>query len=521
MDSITSSLIIIIPSAFLLVLGLWVSLRGPYNKINQVFFAIVVSAFSWNYAHFLFNLSPPVSEILNFWSNMSYLASSFTFTFFLYFSYIFPKADEKVSRRKTILIFLLPVITIPLALTQRITTFWEVDPGGGYSIGWGWGSYLYHFLIFIFIALIAFNFLYKLKNEKGRTNRRSLLIVSFALVSGLVIGTFFTVFLPIFFNRSDLIDLGPSLSSLVVVFMVAYAIVRYDLMEIKVIAKRALFYATVVASSTLLLSGTIFLSRFIEEDYPTLSLWLIPAIFSIIAVFLGVYIWKGMRASEDMKHEFVTVVTHKFRTPLSRVVWALDDLKRSDLKKEDKENIRSIETSTKNILELVDMLTTISDEKGTEHNLDQKINISELLKGILFDYKGVASQKNISIDINVDEDIFVLAEKSKVSFAIKSLIDNAIMYTPEGGKVSVTLSSSNKKAKLEVKDTGIGMDEKTKNFIFTTFFRGDEAKTMYTEGLGVGLYISKRIIDETGGDIGFYSEGEGEGSTFFMEFPVV
>ena len=520
MEDIFFILTIVMPPVITFCFGLWVLLHNPKSRINTSFFAITIALILWSVSvFFLWNYLSLDLKQLKFWLNMEFIGPTVFFSFLVYFSHIFPEDKFRFSWIKIFVISLPILVIVPPALAGKIVT--DVISPEGMVFEYGVWFYFFYLFMAVYVFWAFFNFHHAKKKIKKGTEKKAVTIIMYAFVMALFLGVLTSSFLPIVFGDDSYLFLGPGIVGLIFGGFFSYAIIRYDLMEVRVIAKRALFYTLTVLSLAVILNVVVIASRLIEDSYPNLSFWMAPTVFSILAVLLGVYIWKGMRASEDMKHEFVTVVTHKFRTPLSRVVWALDDLKRSDLKEEDKENVRSIETSTKNILELVDMLTTISDEKGTEHNLNQKINISELTKDIIFDHKEEASRKSIHIDINIEEDIFIIAEKSKISFAIKTLIENAVMYTPEGGKVSVSLATLDRKARLEVKDTGIGIDEKTKNLIFSTFFRGEEAKTKYTEGLGVGLYISKRIVDELGGDIGFHSEGEGKGSTFFVELSAV
>ena len=315
--------------------------------------------------------------------------------------------------------------------------------------------------------------------------------------------------------------MGPTFAVFFISTFTSYAIVRYDLMEIKVIAKQALFYGVVVALTTALLSVVVLVSRFLEGDYPKLSLWLIPSLFSVLAVLLGVYIWRGMQASEALKHEFITVVTHKFRTPLTRVMWALEDLKLDELSEKQRENIKSIEKSSQNILELVNLLTTVSKEKGALHTLSKEVDLSKVLKERLEEHRLTASRKGVLFQENVDDGVIVYAQKSEMRFVMDVLIENALTYTPSGGKIFVTFTSDGKKVRFQVKDTGIGMNRKTQDLVFSTFFRGDEARLKHTEGLGVGLYVLKRIVDNIGGVTGFYSAGENKGSMFFFEIPIV
>ncbi len=521
MTPLGTAIAVIIPTLSFLVLGLWVFSRNPKSRVNRTFLAISISAFLWTFAHFFFWIFSDSSEALRFWGTIAYIPPAFFFSFILYFSYIFPENDKKVPWPKIALMFSFPAVATVLALGMTIISSYEPRPEGGFLIEWDWGSDVYNILMVIFFLWILFNFLHKLKHERGKSNRRSILIVFFGFLGGITMGAVFNIFLPTLFDETRFLSLGAILAGAPNILFVSYAIVRYDLMDIKVIAKQALFYGVVVGITTLLLSVVVLVSRFLEDDYPMLSLWLIPAVFSLLAVFLGLYIWRGMQASEALKYEFITVVTHKFRTPLTRVMWAVDDLKIQDMPQDQRlERAKSAENAAQNILELINLLTTVSGEKNALQNLNKETDISNILRKLLEEHRRTAAVKNIVTEENVEDGISVFADRSRVRFVMSVMLENAVMYTKQGGKINIALISDGDKVHFQVKDTGIGMDKKTQSLVFSTFFRGDKARLEDTEGMGVGLYIAKRIVDELDGKIGFHSEGDGEGSTFFFEMPI-
>ena len=520
MTPFTTAVGVMIPTIFFLVLGFWVFSRNPKSRINRTFLAVSISSFFWTFAHFFFWIFSDSSESLRFWGTIAYIPPAFFFAFLLYFSYIFPESEKRVSWPKIALMFSFPVVSTVLALGMSIIRSYEPRPEGGFLIEWDWGANVYNILLVLFSLWIIINFIYKLRHERGKTNRRSIMIVFFGFLAGIILGSVFNVFLPNFFDETRFLSLGAILAGVAVIISISYAIVRYDLMDIKVIAKQALFYAVTVGLTTALLSVVVLVSRFLENDHPMLSLWLIPAIFSTLALFLGLYIWRGMQASEALKYEFITVVTHKFRTPLTRVMWAVDDLKVANLNESEKNQVKSIESSAQNILELVNLLTTVPNEKNALHNMNKDIDISAILRKLLEGYRRVVAEKNLVLEESIEDGVFVFAEKSRIRFVMSAFIENAIMYTKAGGKINVTLTSDGKKAHFQLKDNGIGMDRKTQGLVFSTFFRGEKARLEDTEGMGVGLYIAKRIVEEIDGEIGFHSEGEGEGSTFFFELPI-
>ncbi|MGM0482910.1 MAG: sensor histidine kinase, partial [Patescibacteria group bacterium] len=299
-----------------------------------------------------------------------------------------------------------------------------------------------------------------------------------------------------------------------------YAIIRYDLMNIRVIAKRALLYSVIVVAATMVLGAVIFTSRFLEDSYPMLSIWLIPAILSILGVILGAYIWKGMRDAESMKYEFITTVTHKFRTPLSRIVWAVEGIREEGgLTDFQKSGIRSIDYSTRSILKMVDLMTNLSDNKASK--MEKNIDLTDLMNSALDEVKSEFSRRNITLESDIEEGITVFAEKSSIRFIINVLLENAMIYTPNGGTVNIDLYNEDNKAVIRVKDNGIGMSKKTQERVSDSFFRGNDARITDTEGMGVGLYVVKKVANGMEGEMDFHSDGVGEGSTFFVRLPVV
>ncbi len=518
MNPTIAGILITVPSIFVLFFGLWVFLKNPGSRINRSYFGIVISFLIWSVANFMLYVIPHEPEALNFWLNMAFVGPAVFLPFFVYFSYVFPENDRKISWSKFALIALPIFVLVPLCFAEQISlSFIELQG----EIGWGWGFYFYYFVTFCYLSWAVLNFIYKLRHEKGVSNRRAILYIFAGLFLGFNSAAVFNFAIPVFWENNNFIFLGPTFAGFFISAFTSYAIIRYDLMEIKVIAKQALFYGVVVALTTALLSVVVLVSRFLEDDYPMLSLWLIPAVFSLLAVFLGLYIWHGMQASEALKYEFITVVTHKFRTPLTRVMWAVDDLKIPDLPQDQRlERAKSAENAAQNILELVNLLTTVSGEKNALQNLNKEIDISAILKKLLEEHRRVAAEKNIVTEENVEDGIIVFADKSRARFVMSVMLENAVMYTKQGGKINVALISDGDKAHFQVKDTGIGMDKKTQNLVFSTFFRGEKARLEDTEGMGVGLYIAKRIVDEMDGKISFHSEGDGEGSTFFFEMPI-
>ena len=101
----------------------------------------------------------------------------------------------------------------------------------------------------------------------------------------------------------------------------------------------------------------------------------------------------------------------------------------------------------------------------------------------------------------------------------QNLLSNAVKYTPKGGRISLEILKEKKELKIIISDSGIGITKSQQDKIFTKLFRADNVRTTDTEGTGLGLYIVKSILDQTGGKILFKSE-ENKGTTFFVKIPL-
>ena len=115
----------------------------------------------------------------------------------------------------------------------------------------------------------------------------------------------------------------------------------------------------------------------------------------------------------------------------------------------------------------------------------------------------------------------ILADKGQLKIALTNVIDNCIRYTDKGG-VAVKIKENNNKVLITIKDTGIGMSKDMVQSLFNQAFnRGQEAQKISAVGKGIGLYLSSKIIESHKGKIWAESEGQGKGSTFYIELPIV
>ena len=219
------------------------------------------------------------------------------------------------------------------------------------------------------------------------------------------------------------------------------------------------------------------------------------------------------------KSEFVTVAAHQLRTPLTAVNWTFETLNTStSIIPQDKELVSNGLILSNKLLKIVnDLLDVAKIEEGRFGYNFANVNLVDFVSGILENANPVAKQYGINLyfDRGPEPSTLVYIDASKLGLAISNLLDNAIKYNVKNGSVTVRIErvANQPYMQVNVEDTGIGVPEGAINKLFTKFFRADNVMKFQTEGTGLGLYISKNIIERHGGTISVEST-LGRGSRF-------
>jgi signal transduction histidine kinase len=230
---------------------------------------------------------------------------------------------------------------------------------------------------------------------------------------------------------------------------------------------------------------------------------------------------------EKLKTEFVSLAAHQLRTPLSAIKWTLKMLLDGDLGEitgEQRDFVEKTYQSNERMITLInDLLDITRIEEGRYLYRPAPADFEELASSTVGYCQEMAARKKI--DLSFKKPQAKLPESNmdveKVKLVVQNLLENAIKYTPAGGKVEASLGYDNAKKEIifAVKDTGVGVPDDQQPRVFTKFFRAANVMRMETEGSGLGLFISKNIIEAHGGKIWFESK-EGQGTTFYVVLPV-
>ncbi|OHA21078.1 MAG: hypothetical protein A2849_02085 [Candidatus Taylorbacteria bacterium RIFCSPHIGHO2_01_FULL_51_15] len=294
-----------------------------------------------------------------------------------------------------------------------------------------------------------------------------------------------------------------------------YGVVKYELFNIKIIAKQAFWYSVAVVLAGGLILLFQYIHRVIEHFYAGFPFWITPLASGVMIVTVAVVVWWKLREADMLKYEFVTIATHKLRTPLTRMRWITENLLKSNLSPNDRTELKHIQGANDKLVELTNLLANISEAENVQYRYQMRpVDLSQITAESVASIADQEYNRHIRIEKQLTPGARVVCDQSRIRFVIQTLIENAIHYTPPNGVVSVSTSVTVGRINFEVKDNGIGMSKDDLPFLFTKFHRGRRARQMDTEGLGIGLYVSKEIIGKHQGKIWARSEGEGKGSIF-------
>ena len=229
-------------------------------------------------------------------------------------------------------------------------------------------------------------------------------------------------------------------------------------------------------------------------------------------------------ASNRAKDEFIAMISHELRTPLGAILIWTQLLRNEQL--DEAATARAlgmIERSTKTLAQLIDDLLDVSRIIAGKLRIEPRpVDLPAVVDAALAAAQLPAEGKNIRIDYVVEASLDpVSGDPGRLQQVVGNLLANAIKFTPEGGRVEVKLGRSRSHARLVVSDSGTGIDPAFLPYIFERFRQADSTSTRTQKGLGLGLAITRHLVELHGGSIEASSPGPGEGATFTVNLPLL
>jgi signal transduction histidine kinase len=228
-----------------------------------------------------------------------------------------------------------------------------------------------------------------------------------------------------------------------------------------------------------------------------------------------------LREFDRMKDEFIAVVSHELRTPLTSVLGSALTLQQQDLDDETRATLLTIVSDEAGRLArlLDDVLWASRLDSGRADALIMPVDGAAVARDVV-DASTLRLAHGLSLELACEPELpRVAADPDKLRQVMVNLVENAIKYSPDGGRVEVKLGRTNRHLRFTVRDEGLGIAPNEQARIFEKFHRLDPNMTRGVSGSGLGLYICRELVDRMGGRI-WVASREGSGSTFTFELPI-
>jgi signal transduction histidine kinase len=237
---------------------------------------------------------------------------------------------------------------------------------------------------------------------------------------------------------------------------------------------------------------------------------------------------KFLKQANRAKIESVSIATHQLRTPLTVLKWSLKMMLAGDFGKVNAEQKKMLQQNIEANERLIAMVRDLLDISRIEQ---QRFEIhfkplslakaKQIIQRTVDGLSRQAQKKGLSLNFNTsslsDNQIFI--DQDKIIQALQNLLENAIAYTPSGGRIQVKVEERDNNLLVHISDSGIGIPKAAQKEIFTKFFRATNAKELRSQGTGLGLYLCRTLIEMQDGKIWFSSK-QGKGTTFSFSLPL-
>lgn len=235
---------------------------------------------------------------------------------------------------------------------------------------------------------------------------------------------------------------------------------------------------------------------------------------------------KRVQELDKTKSEFISIAAHQLRTPLSAIKWTFKmmiDGDIGDVTLEQKEFLKRGYITNERMISLVNDLLNVSRiEEGRFGYEFKVISIEDMIENLLKTIQPLIAEKNINFIFEKPKSSLrkISADEEKLMLAVENILNNAIKYTPPQGKITLLIEEKNNELIVSVTDTGVGVPRDQISKLFTKFFRGSNVIRLQTDGSGLGLFITKNVIEKHRGRIALESE-ESKGTTVRIILPFI
>jgi signal transduction histidine kinase len=514
--------------------GILVYIKNRRDLSVKIFGLLAVSFAVWIFSWFVAMLTKTEGSAL-FWSRMLNFGATWIPAFFLHWVILLLGLDKKLKKSLIAVYTFIGGISLfgfsslyieNVRKIEELNIYWPVP-----------GPLFIWFIMLGYGVVVSYAFYEIIRNFKNLNKENKIQVVYLAIGSFLGFGGGATNFL--FMYSTSKTTLAIALVGMFAVaitpYFFTYAAVKYRFMNFKTIGAE-IFGGVIVLVLLIKTLG----SKSTNETILNSVLLLTATIF---AVLLMKSVNREVKQKEELqkitkelaaaneelkrvdaaKSEFVSIVSHQLRTPLTAVKGYISMMQEGTYGKMEENQLGVLEkvfqSSERLIAFINDLLNLNRIEEGRIIYSFSSVDLAQMADDIVFDLKTLADLKKLSLTWLKPHGLpKAWADPDKVRQVMINFIDNSIKYTAEGS-VNVTLKLEGDYIIFQVKDTGVGMNPEEKSNLFKKFVRGEGGRTMHTGGTGLGLYVAKLMAEAHKGEIMGESEGKGKGSTFTIKIP--
>ncbi len=243
-------------------------------------------------------------------------------------------------------------------------------------------------------------------------------------------------------------------------------------------------------------------------------------IFLALIVTGAVFVFRSIRKQieySSLQQNFMMAITHELKTPIATTRLSLETVLRRKLDDVQQQKLllsALSETNRLNILTNNILLASQMEEKNFQRE-NEEINLADVVETVVSDYKNRYPQR--TIEASADKDVLIQGDELLLQIALSNLLDNALKYAPKESPVYVDLMDEDDQIQIKVTDEGAGVPDSEKKRIFEKFYRSGNETTRKAKGTGLGLHLTKRIVQDHNGDI-FVMDNTPHGSIFVITF---
>ena len=520
--SIIIFIIVVIANSILAVV---VFKNNPKSATNRIFSLLSFATIGWLTASQI-SLSPQFLSSSLFWIRLSiFFAMLQTLSLFL-LSITIPYPKIPINNRLLVILIAISAFVMLINLTPLSFSRVEMINNSPNPIP---GIGLFPFaisVIFLFLGSIV-SLIKKLKRSAGLEKIQiKYMTYGIFLMLGLII---ITIMIPVvFFRVNTFVPFAPAYM-LIFLGITAYTIIQHKLFDIKIILTEVI---TIIL--WIILFAKIFVSQSLPEAIVDILVFSVIVVFGILLIRSVIREIEQRKILEDLterlkqldaqKDEFISMAAHELRAPMTAIKGYVSMVLEGDTG-DIPEKARGFLADANNIndrlIRLVNNMLNVSRiEEGRMVYQEEVESLSRVLRSVFNQFIPEAQRKNLEYTLEIPPQVkdSVKVDPDRVQEIIGNLVSNAIKYT-DTGSVKVKLSQSEPNTiRCEVVDTGPGISEEEQKQLFQKFRRA-ESSVGKTTGTGLGLYISRLLVEKFGGKIGLTSK-PGSGSNFWFELPL-